>query len=69
MQIIDLQQMQQYLWDTGHTKGRPYMGGTGQGKETKNLNVVDMLTYRNEYRNLKLMWATMGRGLGKSEDW
>jgi hypothetical protein len=45
------------------------MGGTGQGKETKNLNVVDMLTYRNEYRNLKLMWATMGRGLGKSEDW
>jgi hypothetical protein len=28
------------LWDTGHTQGRPHMGGIGQGKETKNLNVV-----------------------------
>jgi hypothetical protein len=28
----------------GHTKGRLYMGGIGQGKETKNLNVVDVLT-------------------------
>jgi hypothetical protein len=32
------------LWDTGHTKGRPRTGGIGQGKETKNLNVVDVLT-------------------------
>jgi hypothetical protein len=49
------------LWDMGHTKGRPYMGGIEQGKETKNLNV---------YRNLKLAGATMRRGLGKSEeDW
>jgi hypothetical protein len=30
--------------DMGHTKGRPPMGGIGQGKETKNLNVVDVLT-------------------------
>jgi hypothetical protein len=58
------------LWDTGHTKGRPCTGGLGQWKETKNLNVVDVLTYRNEYRNFKLAWATMGRGLGRSEeDW
>jgi hypothetical protein len=24
------------LLDMGHTKGRPHMRGTGQGKETKN---------------------------------
>jgi hypothetical protein len=34
------------LWDTGDTMGRPHMGGIGQGKETKNLNVVDVLTVR-----------------------
>jgi hypothetical protein len=28
----------------GHTKGRLYTGGIGKGKETKNLNVVDVLT-------------------------
>jgi hypothetical protein len=28
----------------GHTKWRPHMGGIGQGKETKNMNVVDVLT-------------------------
>jgi hypothetical protein len=27
-----------------HTKGRACMQGMGQGKETKNLNVVDVLT-------------------------
>jgi hypothetical protein len=32
------------LWDTGHTKGRLHMGGMEQGKETKNLNVIDVLT-------------------------
>jgi hypothetical protein len=32
------------LLDTVHTKGRPCTGGTGQGKETKILNVVDELT-------------------------
>jgi hypothetical protein len=32
------------LWDMGHTKGRPCKGGTLQGKETKNLNVVDVFT-------------------------
>jgi hypothetical protein len=31
------------LWDMSYTKGRPQMRGIGQGKETKNLNVVDML--------------------------
>jgi hypothetical protein len=32
------------FWDMGHTNGRPSTGGIGQGKETKNLNVVDVLT-------------------------
>jgi hypothetical protein len=32
------------LWHAGHTKGRLHTEGIGQGKETKNLNVVDMLT-------------------------
>jgi hypothetical protein len=32
------------LLDMGHTKGRPCMGRIGQEKETKNLNVVDVLT-------------------------
>jgi hypothetical protein len=32
------------LWHTGHTKGRPCKGQIGQGKETKNLNKVDVLT-------------------------
>jgi hypothetical protein len=31
------------LWDMGHTKERLCMGRIGQGKETKNLIVVDML--------------------------
>jgi hypothetical protein len=31
-------------WDAGPTKGRPRMGGIGQGKETKNLNVVDVFS-------------------------
>jgi hypothetical protein len=31
------------LWDTGHTKGRSFTGGIGQ-KETKNSNVVDLLS-------------------------
>jgi hypothetical protein len=32
------------LLDTGHTKGKLCKGKIGQGKETKNLNVVDVLT-------------------------
>jgi hypothetical protein len=32
------------LWDTSHTKERLCKGGIGQGKETKNLNEVDVLT-------------------------
>jgi hypothetical protein len=31
-----------------HTKGRKSMGGIGKGKETKNLNVVDVLTVEEE---------------------
>jgi hypothetical protein len=49
---------EEIFWDAGHTNGRSHMGGIGQRKEIKN---------RNEYRNLKLPGATMGRGLGKSE--
>jgi hypothetical protein len=45
------------------------MGGIGKGKETKNLNVVDVLyLYVSKYSNLKLAEATMGRGLGSSEE-
>jgi hypothetical protein len=32
------------FWDMGHTKGGPLMGGIVQGKETKILNVVDVLS-------------------------
>jgi hypothetical protein len=32
------------LWDVGHTKGRSHMGGIGQGKKTKNLSMIDVLT-------------------------
>jgi hypothetical protein len=32
------------LWDTDHTKGRLHTGRIGQGKETKNLNVVEVLS-------------------------
>jgi hypothetical protein len=57
------------LWDTDHTKGWSRTGWVRQGNETKNLNlnVVDVLSVRNEYRNFKLSGATMGRELGRSE--
>jgi hypothetical protein len=32
------------LWDTGYTKGRLFKGRIGKGKETKNLNEVDVHT-------------------------
>jgi hypothetical protein len=32
------------FWDMGHIEERSCMGGIGQGKETKNLNVVDVLS-------------------------
>jgi hypothetical protein len=32
------------LWNTGHNNGRPCTAGIGQGKKTKSLNVVDVLT-------------------------
>jgi hypothetical protein len=44
MQIIDLKQMQYNIGHKSHTKGRMCMGRIGKGKETKNLNVVDVLT-------------------------
>jgi hypothetical protein len=39
-----------------------------KGNETKNLNVVDLLTVCNKYSNLKLAKATIGRELGSSEE-
>jgi hypothetical protein len=39
------------------------MGGIGKEKGTENLNVADGSLYRNEYSNLKLTKAAMGRGL------
>jgi hypothetical protein len=47
------------LLDTGYTKVSPHMGGIGQEKETKNLNVFLCSLYRTEYRNLKFSGATM----------
>jgi hypothetical protein len=32
------------LWDAGHTKERSHKGGIEQGKGSKNLNVVDVLS-------------------------
>jgi hypothetical protein len=46
MWIIDLKQMEYYYW-TWDTKGRTCTGGIGKGKETKNLDVVDVLTVCN----------------------
>jgi hypothetical protein len=46
------------LWDASHTQGRLCKGGIGQGKETENLNAVDVLG------------ATIGSRLRRSkEDW
>jgi hypothetical protein len=44
------------------------MRGIGKGKETKNLNVVDVLSVEEGYSNVKLAEATMGKGLGSSEE-
>jgi hypothetical protein len=44
MQIIDLKQMQQYYWTQITRKGDHTQEGIGQEKETKKLNVVDVLT-------------------------
>jgi hypothetical protein len=53
----------------GYTKERLHLGGIGQGKETTNFNVVDMLTVWEQIV-IKLAEATMGRGLWSSEeDW
>jgi hypothetical protein len=58
------------LWDRGHTKGMLCNRGIGQGKETRSLNEVDVLLYRNEYRNFQMARATMGSRLKRNkEDW
>jgi hypothetical protein len=44
MSIVDLKTNAAKSWDTGYTKRRPCMEGIGQGKETKNLKVVDVDT-------------------------
>jgi hypothetical protein len=44
MRIIHLKWTQHYIGHGSYSKGRPCMGGIGKGKETKNLNVVDVLT-------------------------
>jgi hypothetical protein len=49
----------------GQAKGRLHTGRTEQGKQTENLNMLMCSLYRNEYRNLKLVGVTMGRGLGQ----
>jgi hypothetical protein len=36
------------LLDMGHMKERTHMGGIGKGKETENLNVVDVLTVKEQ---------------------
>jgi hypothetical protein len=52
----------------GYTKGKLYKGGIGQGKETKFWMSLMCSLYRNEYRNFRLACATMGSGLGRSEE-
>jgi hypothetical protein len=70
MLIIHLKQMQQYYGTQVTLKERPCTVGVGQGKESKTWMWLMCSQYRNEYRNLKLAWPTMGRGLGRSEeDW
>jgi hypothetical protein len=44
------------------------MGGIGEGKETKNLNVVDMPSVQREYSNLKLAKAIKGMEIGSNEE-
>jgi hypothetical protein len=44
------------------------MGWIQKGKETKNLNVVDVSLYSSKCSNLKLAEATKGRGRGSSEE-
>jgi hypothetical protein len=46
--IINLKQMQRYYWTWLHTKRKMCMGGIGKGKETKNLDVVDVLTVEEQ---------------------
>jgi hypothetical protein len=70
VKIIELKHMQQYYGTWVPLRGVCAHGGIAQGKEFKNLNVFDVFSVQNGYRNIKLAGATMGRGGGKSEeDW
>jgi hypothetical protein len=55
------------LCDTGHTKGRSHMGGIGKGKETKNLNVVNMLSEQEWIQESETGWGHHGKGT--REEW
>jgi hypothetical protein len=43
-------------WDTSHNNGRPRIGGIRQGKETKNLNVFDVLAHCIGVNKIILNW-------------
>jgi hypothetical protein len=68
MQIVDLKQDAEILWDTGHTMGRLCEGGVRQSKETKTWMRLMCSLYRNEYRNFNLAGATIGCKVGRSEE-
>jgi hypothetical protein len=57
--------MQQYYWTWVTLRGG-HLGKDRARKETKNLNVVDVLNVQ-EYRNLKLDRATIGIGQRRSK--
>jgi hypothetical protein len=49
------------LWDMGHTKRRLCKGGRGQGKETENMNVVDVLTLQDCIQKCLTGWGHHGK--------
>jgi hypothetical protein len=62
--------MQQYYWTLVTLRVDHAREGYGKGRKPKTCMWLLCTFYRNEYNNLKLAKATMGRGLGSSEeDW
>jgi hypothetical protein len=57
------------LWETGHTMGGRPQEKTREGKQNCECGCYAWSQYKNEYRNLKLAEAIMGRGLGSSEEY
>jgi hypothetical protein len=55
------------LPDMRYTKGRSWTGGIGQGKETKNLNVVDVLSVQEWIEKPYTGGGHHGKGLGSSK--